>query len=364
MSKVPLIQSDMKCVVVKAHGGREEFDDIIHMTHDQPRPARSSGQLLLRVQACSLAPGDVRTMSGKTKFVQMPKSGFPYIPGGDVVGVVVEADPKCNRFAVGDCVVARFAGVPSGGLGQYCAVKTSLAAKKPDSISIVEAAALPASGIVAIVIVNKWVRAGDRVLVLGATGGVGSHAIQLLKHAGASFVAATARIPERLDRTHVDRVVNYTQEDWWDIPEFKTDKFDMILDFAGFDNSWTKCIAVLKDGKQGGRYITTVGDTPEFSVLNFCDVCSLMRRILCRGFWTSCNKTKPYYCWFLGGLADPIEDKSWTALFKAIEDGHLIVKIDPLGPFPFTEQGVRDAFRLQESRHIDGKVVIIVDDGS
>jgi NADPH:quinone reductase-like Zn-dependent oxidoreductase len=352
----------MKCVVVKAHGGREEFDDIIHMTQDQPRPARGSGQLLLRVQACSLAPGDVRTMSGKTKFVQAPASGFPYIPGGDVAGIVAEADPECSKFKVGDCVIARFAGIPSGGLGQYCAVRTSLAALKPDGISVAEAAALPASGIVAVIIVEKWVKAGDRVLVLGATGGVGSHVVQLLKRAGASFVAATAQIPERLDPKHVDRIINYTHEDWWQIDEFKAEKFDLILDFAGFDNSWLNCSGVLKDGLQNGRYITTVGDTPEYPVLNCCDVCKLMRRLFCRGVWTSFNKAKPYYSWFIGGLADPIQDKSWAALFKAIKDKHLVVKVDPAGPFPFTEQGVRDAFRLQASRHVNGKVVIMLDD--
>lgn len=364
MQQVPLTQPLMKCMLVKAHGGKAAFDDIIYMSQDWPRPSRGEGQLLLRVQACSLAPGDVRTMSGKTKFAQTPASGFPYIPGGDVVGVVVEPDPECGRFNIGDCVIARFAGTPSGGLGQYCAVKTSLAAIKPACISIVQAAALPASGIVATVITEKWVNVGDRVLVLGATGGVGSHVVQLLKRAGAAFVAATARIPQRLDPKHVDWMINYTQEDWWQIAEFKADKFDLILDFAGFVNSWAKCVDVLKDGQHGGRYITTVGDTPEFTVLGICDVCSLMRKIICRRFWTSCNKSKPYYCWFLDGLADPIKETSWTALFQAIEDKHMTVKVDPSGPFSFTEEGVRDAFRLQESRHADGKVVIVVDDES
>merc|ERR1719195_2271950 len=204
----------MKCILVKKHGGKENFDEILHMHEAWPRPVRGKGQMLLRVQACSLAPGDVRTMSGLTKLAQMPKSGFPYVPGGDVVGVVEEADPDCTKFKVGDAVVCRFHGTPCGGLGQYYAAKTSLAAIKPVSISTVEAAALPASVVVAFIVVQKWVKHHDRVLVLGATGGVGSHVVQLLKSAGASFVAATASIIERLKPKDIDRAINYTVENW------------------------------------------------------------------------------------------------------------------------------------------------------
>merc|ERR1719174_2024355 len=135
----------MKCMLVKDHGNSEALNDILYMSTDHPRPKRGKGQMLINVQACSLAPGDVRTMSGLTKFLQMPKSGFPYVPGGDVVGIVVEADPECSKFSVGDCVVARFHDAPSGGLAEYCVVKTSLAAIKPEALTTVEAAALPAS---------------------------------------------------------------------------------------------------------------------------------------------------------------------------------------------------------------------------
>ena len=79
-------------------------------------------------------------------------------------------------------------------------------------MSVAEAAALPASVVVAVIVVETWVKSGDRVLVLGATGGVGIHAVQLLKGAGASFVAATARMPARLEAMGVDRVIKYTEE--------------------------------------------------------------------------------------------------------------------------------------------------------
>lgn len=359
------VDATMKCVLVKKHGGKESFDEIISMSEAWPRPRRGKGQLLLRVQACSLAPGDVRTMSGLTKLVQTPKSGFPYVPGGDVVGIVEEPDPDCGKFKAGDRVVCRFHNAPSGGLGEYCVAKTSLTALVPAGLSSVEASALPASVVVAVVVVREWVRRGDRVLVLGATGGVGSHVVQLLKASGASFVAAAALMIDRLDTKVVDRKIAYTEENWWEIPAFQREKFDLILDFAAFPGAWVHCELVLKTGKQGGRFVTTAGDSPTFPVLGCCDVLSLLHKMLWRKTWTSCVPSLPKYCWFVGGLADPITDATWDALFRALQDGHLRVVVDPAGPFPFTEAGVRDAFRLQESRHAHGKVVIkLVDDNA
>eukprot|EP00421_Protoceratium_reticulatum_P068632 CAMPEP_0168426978 /NCGR_PEP_ID=MMETSP0228-20121227/36111_1 /TAXON_ID=133427 /ORGANISM="Protoceratium reticulatum, Strain CCCM 535 (=CCMP 1889)" /LENGTH=380 /DNA_ID=CAMNT_0008441005 /DNA_START=31 /DNA_END=1173 /DNA_ORIENTATION=+ len=369
----------MQCLLVRGHG--RPSDDLFCIETSRPRPKRGKDQLLLRVMACSLAPGDVRTMSGKTKFVQMPKSGFPYIPGGDVVGIVEEADPKCpEKFRVGDCVVARFHGTPSGGLAQFYAAKTSLCAVKPANISIVEAAAIPASVVVAMRVVEKWVRKNDRVLVLGATGGVGSHVVQLLKpQAGASFVAATARTVEWLEEVGrapgaacglIDRVIDYTAEDWWDIRDFQSpggNKFDLILDFAAFENGWRNCGLVLKSRADGGRYITTTGDSATFSVLGVGDICSLVRKMVCRSLCTSglcycTRRTRPYYEWFVGGLADPIEPGIWAKVFQAMGGDKPILKVvvDPRGPFPFSVEGVREAFALQESRHARGKVVITV----
>jgi len=202
----------------------------------------------------------------------------------------------------------------------------------------VEAAAVPASVVAAAVVVQKWVQPGDCVLVLGATGVVGSHVVQLLKSGGASFVAATAQKVNRLDATHVDRMVDYTKENWWEIQEFKASRFDLILDFAAFPNAWANSSSVLKTGWEGGRFITTAGDTPYFSVLGVCDVCVLLKRMFCRTCWTSCAKSAPKYCWFMGGLSDPISEEIWTMVFKAIEEKQLKVCVDPSGPFHFTEK--------------------------
>merc|ERR1719311_689518 len=104
-------------------------------------------------------------------------------------------------------------------------------------------------------------------------------------------------------------MIDYTKENWWEIQEFKASPFDLILDFAAFPNAWDNCGSVLKPGRHGGRFITTAGDTPYFSVLGVCDILGLMRRMLFRACWTSCDRSRPKYCWFVGGLADPIKDE-------------------------------------------------------
>jgi len=349
------------------------------MDSGRPLPVPQKGQMLLRVLACSLAPGDVRTLSGRTKLAQMPKSGFPYIPGGDVVGIVETPDPTCpDRFRKGDCVISRFFDTPSGGLAEYCAVKTSLTVLKPSFVPIPEAAAIPASVVVAVRLVEKWVRPGDRVLVLGATGGVGIHVVQLLKRVGASFVAATTQSVNRIDDMEefhrardqkagplVDRVIDYTSAPaWWDLTEFQgRNKFDLLFDFAAFPGAWKHCTAVLKSSSRGGRFITTTGDHASFDVLGMSDVCGLMWKMLARSCWTSMccvQASLPYYEWYVGGLKDPIPTETWGSVFRAIEEGSLRIVVDPAGPFPFTQEGVREAFKLQESRHAYGKVVVLM----
>lgn len=353
----------MKCVLATDRGSGKDYDKILEIREKWPRPKRRPGQLLLRVQACALAPGDVRTLSGYTKLLQTPKGGVPYVPGGDVVGVVVEADEKTPKFKEGDCVIARFAGVPSGGLGEYATVKSKTCAVKPEGMSIVDAAAIAVSPMVALRLAKKWVRKGDRVLVLGSTGGVGIHLIQLLKDHGASFVAATAKRPDLLEQYDVDRPIDYNKENFWEIPEFKKEKFDLVIDLAApgkKGEAFRRSKAIVKPGFYGGRYISPTGKTPIFRMQTPLDVLSLIKNMLIDSYTSKLTPWVPRFKWELA-LEDG-NDEEWQELFKLVADGKLKIVTDPAGPFPFTEKGVRDAFLLQESRHPIGKVVILVGD--
>ena len=353
----------MKCALVTGRGSGKDYDKILEMREGWKKPERKKGQLLLRVQACALAPGDVRTLSGMTKLVQTPKGGVPYVPGGDMVGVVVEADEKTPKFKVGDCVIARFSGIPHGGLGEYATVRTRVCAIKPEWMSSVDAAAVSVSPFVALRLTKKWVRKGDRVLVIGSTGGVGIHLIQILKLFGASYVAATAKRIDLLEQYDVDRAIDYNKENWWEIEEFKKDKFDLVFDLAAPGKpgeAWKHSKQILKSGFNGGRYISPTGNTPIFRVQTVLDVLGLVRRMMIDSYVTKLTPWLPRYKWELA-LEDG-DDAEWQELFKLVEDGKMRIVTDPSGPFPFTEKGVRDAFLLQESRHPIGKVVVKVED--
>ena len=351
----------MKCVVATGRGRSTDYANILDIREDWPRPEKTKGQLLLRVQACALAPGDVRTLSGYTNIVQNPESGGAYVPGGDVVGIVEEPDEETAKFKAGDCVIAQFDGVPSGGLGEFAAVSTRKCVLKPEGMSSIAAAASAVSPMVAMRLVNAWVKEGDRVLVLGATGGVGIHVIQLLKMRSVSYVAATARRVDVLKNYKIDRAIDYSQEDWWEIAEFQQNKFDVVLDLAApgkEGEAWFNAKHILKTGFNGGRFITIVGPTPIFRLQTVLDILSLIRKILIDSYATKLTPWLPRYKWeqCLGKASS----EEWQELFKLVADGDLTVVTDPAGPFPFTAKGVRDALMLQETRHAIGKIVVTV----
>jgi len=356
--------SQMKCIVASHYGGRDAFGSIFSVAMDRPRPVRGKGQLLLQVQACSLAPGDVRTLSGWTKLVQKP-AFWPFVPGGDVVGVVVEADPDCDKFEVGNSVVSRFEGTPLGGLAEYAVVSTQLSGLKPAEVSIVDAAAVPASVTVALLIAKALVREGDRVLVIGGSGGVGSHLVQLLKRAGASYVAATSKTHPALLRSFavVDRVIDREEECWHTLADFKECPFDLVFDLAapGKPNeAWGHAKGILKSGWHGGRFVTLVGPTPHYKVQTVLQALFFMRKLVLGGVGPKVMPWLPKYAWATGGLASSIKDELYAEIFTLVEESKLRIVTDPAGPFPFTAEGVRDAFVLQESRHTHGKVVVLV----
>ena len=358
----------MKCALVTKYGARGDYDEMLVMSEECDKPQAQAGFLVLRVQAACLAPGDVRVASGWTTFVQTPPGGLPYVPGGDVVGVVVEEDQSARKFKLGDCVVARFHGNgPHGALAEFARVKSSLAAVKPVGISTPQAAAIPSSPVVALRVAQAWVKPGDRCLVIGGTGGVGSHLVQLLKGAGASYVAATAStqnvtLLETALRSSVDRAIDREKENFWEIAEFKSAPFDVLFDLAAPSKVWLHALAVLKSGWQGGRFVTLVGPEFHYKMQSAWQVLRVAKRVALDGFGTWLRPWLPRYSWWLGGLDDPIEDETWQRVFDLVRTGELRIILDPEGPFPFSEQGVRDAFRLQATRHARGKVVVAVDD--
>ena len=329
-------------------------------------PAGFRNAMLVRVLSVALAPGDCRVMSGMTREFQGPSS-FPYTPGGDVCGVVVNAGGGGSKFDVGDRIAARFVNRPMGMLGEYALVCGDVCDRVPEAISADGAAALVSSGTVGVLIGDR-IRGGDRVLIFGAGGGVGSHLCQVARLRGASYVVGVGLDPERLMEKPLccDRAIDYTKTDPFDVEEWKDDPFDVVVDLSG--GVWPALInrmptrqSIVKPASRNGRYLTTTPDSPIFEIHS---VWGLMKTFLLpalwRAFYTRCGiyrSSLPTYSYVDGlpGTSDVV-----TRTFGLATEGKLVPSIDPSGPFPFTAEGVRRAFHLQKSRHAKGKVLIKV----
>src|ERR1700722_12719706 len=192
----------MKAVVLRDHGGN---DRLCYETGFLA-PVPGEGDVVLRVRACSFNYHDVFTRRGMPG-IRIP---MPAIMGLDVAGEIVAIGPGVQGWSVGDRVVAdpinRVEGglmgeTVHGGLAELCRARAHQLVRIPDDVSFVDAAALPvAYGTAHRMLVSKGnIRAGDKVMILGASGGVGVCCVQLAKQAGAEVVAC-ASTAEKLDR--------------------------------------------------------------------------------------------------------------------------------------------------------------------
>jgi NADPH:quinone reductase-like Zn-dependent oxidoreductase len=259
--------------------GYGEIDDNIFVEDNIEKPTlkdlppkKAKKMMIIKTHAVALACGDCRILSGLTRELQGPPS-FPYIPCGDASGIVEEIPKNVDTdfpFKVGDRVAARFVEGPSNALAEYALISHAVCEKVPAHISFVDAAAL-ASASPAVLLAER-IREGERVLVLGAGGGVGSHACQLMKAQGASFVAGVSEAPDRLLASPLkyDRAIDYTKTDIFTLQEFKDKPFDTILDLSA--GGWLKLIksndaktkSIIKPATEGGRFLTVTPDTAIF----------------------------------------------------------------------------------------------------
>jgi NADPH:quinone reductase-like Zn-dependent oxidoreductase len=183
------------------------------------RPGPGAHDVLLRVRAAGLDRGTWHLMTGQPYLMRVIGFGFrrpkSRVPGLDVAGTVAAVGPAVTRFAVGDEVY----GVARGSYAEYAAAHEDKLARKPENISFEEAAVVPVSGLIAqrgLVDVGK-LQAGQNVLITGASGGVGSYAVQLAKALGAEVTAVSSAGKADLVRSlGADHVVDYTREDFAD----------------------------------------------------------------------------------------------------------------------------------------------------
>jgi alcohol dehydrogenase len=325
----------MRAIAIAAHGGLEQ----VKLRPDWPEPKAGPGQAVVEVKACGLNYLDIFVLQGMPGLpVEMPR-----IPGGDIAGVVHSVGAGIGREWVGRRVLIDPHIKPGGALGEHAngglceriAIEAENLIPMPDAVSFEQAAALPIAYGTAhrMLITRGRVQAGELVLILGASGGVGTGCVQIAKNLGARVIAC-ASSPSKLQRLKelgADYLIDYTREDFsrkaWDISGKKG--VDVLVNYTGGD-TWVPSLRTLA---RHGRLLTC-GATAGFD-----------------------PKTDIRYIW--RREVNIVGANGWTredleALLVAVERGGIKPIIDRV--FPLAESA--EALRLLQDREVFGKVIV------
>jgi NADPH:quinone reductase-like Zn-dependent oxidoreductase len=224
------------------------------------RPAIASHEVLIRVHAAGVDRGTWHLMSGRPYLMRIIGFGFRRpknrVPGLDVAGTVVAVGSEVTRFVEGDEVF----GISRGSFAEYAAAREDKLAAKPAELTFTAAAVTPVSGLTAIQALRDAgrVRAGQHVLVIGASGGVGTFAVQVAKALGAEVTGVSSA--QKLDLVRslgADHVIDYRKQDFADGAR----RYDLVLDIGG-NAKLSRLRRTLADtgtlvivgGENGGRW--------------------------------------------------------------------------------------------------------------
>ncbi len=332
----------MKALVLRKHGGLNDLEVV----EDYPTPKAAEGQVVIRVRASSFNYHDVFTVRG------MPgiKVPLPVIIGLDMAGEVAEVGPGVIGWKAGDRVLVNplntkkglMGEMLDGGMAEYCAVSADQLIRMPDAVSFEDAASLPVAYGTAhrMMITHDTVKAGDRVLVLGASGGVGTGCVLLAKMLGAEVIACASSDEKlaRLKAMGADEVVDYTKTDWsrWAVEKYGKPQrrsyeggVDVVINFTGGD-TWVPSLRCLK---RGGKLLVcgaTAGYDPKEDL---------------RYVWSFEIK-------IIG--SNSFYDDNLSALMDLISAGKIKPVIDKVLPL----EQAREGLRLIENREVIGKVIV------
>jgi NADPH:quinone reductase-like Zn-dependent oxidoreductase len=246
---VPAKTSQTMKAVVRKRWGRPQ--DVVELD-EVAKPAPADDEVLVRVHASSVNRSDYYSLGGVAVLMRPLIGGFlrpkDERVGGDFAGVAEAVGQNVSDVQPGDEVY----GVRSGAYAEYVSAKTAVALK-PRNLSFEEAAAVPVAGLTALEALRDHgrIQPGQRVLVNGASGGVGSFAVQLARALGAGHVTAVCspRNVGRAEALGADNVIDYSREDY----TRGGDRYDLIVDVAG-THSWRQNLRVLVPG---GRLVLT-----------------------------------------------------------------------------------------------------------
>lgn len=198
----------MKAVVIHHYGPPEslKIEEVAH-------PTPQANELLIKIHAAAMNPKDALMRKGRMKF--LVRGRFPYIPGYDLAGEVVKVGKNVHAFQAGDQVYGMINNHLGGAHAAYAAVPAAEIAHKPKNISWEEAAAVPLAALTSLqaLVTLSHIQAGDHVCINGASGGVGTFAIQIAKAYRAQVTAVCSyRNVDLVRELGADEVVDYTKE--------------------------------------------------------------------------------------------------------------------------------------------------------
>src|SRR5215471_8936741 len=253
-------QATMQAIVQDRYGTAPE--DVLRL-EQIATPAIAADEVLLQVRAAGVDRGTWHLMAGQPYMMRLLGFGFRGpknpVPGLDVAGTVIAAGADVTRFRVGDEVF----GVARGSFAEYAAAREDKLAARPARLGSEQAAAVAVSGLAAIQGLRGAgrIQAGQKVLVIGASGGVGTYAVQLAKAFGAEVTGVCSTAKADLVRSiGADHVIDYTREDFADGQH----RYELILDTGGnsrlsrLRRALTPKGTLVIAGGEGGRW-TGVG---------------------------------------------------------------------------------------------------------
>ena len=332
----------MKAFVLERYGKRSAL-----VPTEMPQPALRDDEVLIEVHAASVNVLDSKIRDGEFKLI-LPYR-LPLVLGHDVAGVVVKTGPHVRLFKPGDEVYARVDDFRIGTFAQFVPVKQTSLALKPRDLSMEEAASIPLVGLTAwqALVERAGLKRGQKVFIQAGSGGVGTFAIQLAKHLGATVATTTGTSNVALVKgLGADVVIDYKQQDFDGILR----DYDVVLNSQDGD-TLKKSVGVLK---RGGQVISISGPPdPEFGkTIGAPGFVRLIMRLLSSGIRRKATSQGKRFS-FLFMKADGGQLREITRLIDA---GAIRPVIDRVFPFESTNE----ALEYVKSGRAKGKVVIQV----
>jgi len=333
----------MKAFIVNRYGKKEK----LHLT-TMPDPVVKENDVLVQIHSSGVNLLDSLIRNGEFKIFLPYKT--PFVNGHDMAGIVTKVGAKVSKFKVGDEVYARPSDFKIGTFAEYISVSENDLALKPKNISMEEASSIPLVGLTAwqaLVEIAK-LKKGQKVFIQAGSGGVGTFAIQLAKHLGATVATTTSSANSALVKSlGADIIIDYKSEDF----ETKLKDYDVVLHSNRDKKIFEKSLRILKTG---GQLITLTGPpTPEFAKqLGLAWYLKLITKLISSRAKKYAKKLNVNFSF----LFMRAEGNQLSQITKLIESGVIKPVVDKVFPFEQTNE----ALSYVETGRAKGKVVIKV----